>query len=676
MRSKKIFNSTLWAVLTIVVAFLTLLYPIVNEEINIENFHFYPKDFENSYELQKRDINESIIRAKRALEDNTYCVSDPVFDAISFKDAWISSSPNLIEYVQKKNNVYKNTTHEYLAQSLGILYDLIITHQKSKDIRFLKKGYEIIGNWAENNTRFDIFQSPLMWNDHVASNRIIAILLFNDYSTQYIKPKDTQQKIINKILKDSILYLASPYNYKQKHNHGIFQDFALLISSEYLLDKEKQKVYSTIALDRFAQQVRDTYDDKGVHLENSPGYHLAITDLLNNFVLYAKKLNLTIDSKTLNKVKLANENKYFFVLNNGNVPPVGDSTYGSYDDFNQQDDQVMISQDAGYVIFKDKTYYLLMRTQSISNVHAHQDQLSFIYEVQKDLIISEPGFLDYSSSMENIFVHSPKAHNTVYFEDPKKTNYYFNKVLNNEQFFYCQIFSVDKSISRDFLLDKKLKILMIQDIINNDNEKKLFEILNLSSEVVQVKNEKNWQEIEMINKHKYYIGSFQDEDYIGANILYGSKKPYFGGWRTVPYNNLIPSYALLIPLEKKKNIKFTRIISRNPIESFSHKNNSVAMTIGKDNIAYDLNSINQQSNTNSTINAYGIEYKSYIFIDKVKKKISPYFYKRIKIFIYESLIMIFMFLLYIIFRKAYTRWFAWSIFAVINLFNILVFIVA
>ena len=664
MKSKKILENTLWAILTIVFASLTLLYPIVRSEQNKNDFYISSKKFEYSSELKNRDVNESILRAKKALHKAIYYVGD-AFKPVRFNDAWISSSPNLLEYIQNKKTPYTNTSHEFLVQSLGILYDLIIAHQHTKDNKFLLKGYKIIDNWYAMNDRFNPFQSMLVWNDHAVSERIISILLFNDYAIQFIDPDGKTKDVINKVTKDSVIYLANAYNYKFKHNHGIYEDFALLVSASYLTNKEQRQHYFKIAMDRFKQQVMETFDKQGIHLENSPKYHLIITDLLNDFVRYAKKLNLHFDDIVLDRIKLANRNKYFFVLNNGNVPPVGDSMYRPYSSFEKLKDEVLISQDAGYTIFKNKNFYLLIRTQSVNDVHRHKDQLSFIYEYKKDLIVSEPGFLYYSSSKENIFVRSRKAHNVVYSKEQKEINYYFNKFLNNKHFFYCQLESADKTISRIFLLDKESKELVMQDVINDHQNEKNFEILNLSSDVVKVKQTKNFKEIVMDNDHKYYIRSFQNKNDIDSNVLYGSTKPFFGGWRAIPYKNLVPSFTLLTPLNKKKNIKYTTAISLNPTKTYSDINKTITMLSNKAkvNISKSLVKIN----------------KSFYFIKKIekkiKKKIHPSYYRRILLVKKESIIIIISLLISFLFRKRLYSRILVMFYISISFFNILVFFI-
>ena len=667
------FNSTFLVVLTTIIAFFTLLYPVMQKETTRDNFYIHPKKYEYSSELKTRDINRSIMRAKKALYEDLYRVGQ-AFEAVKFQDAWIASSPNLLGYLKKKNNPYSNTSHELLVQSLGILYDLIIAHKEEHNNKFLIKGFEIINEWYRHNARFNPFQSPLVWNDQGSSERILAILTFYDYAQQYMNINIQYKNMINKIVKDSILYLASPYNYKYKANHGIYQDFALLIVASYLKDVKQQQKYFKIALNRFKQQVISTYDSNGVHLENSPKYHLMITDLLNDFAGYAKSLNLDLDKEVLDRIKRANKNKYFFVLNNGHIAPVGDSMYIPYTSFKKLNNEILISQDAGYVIFKNKEFYLLVRTQSINAGHRHQDQLSYIYEYRKDLIVSDPGFLDYSSSKENIYVHSRKAHNVIYSKDQKEINYYFTKVLNNVHFFYCQLESEDKTISRIFLLDKESKELVIQDTINDHKKEKLSEMLNLSGDVLKVKQTKSVNEVVMKNKHKYYIESFQNKDHIQSNILYGSTKPFLGGWRAIPYKNLVPSYALWTELNKNKNILFTRIISKAPV-AFSHVSNDlIELSLNSEKYRYDLKTIRKQAQQVKKSVTHDSMQKVNYLIKKVKKKIKPLYFKRIKIFKNEILLILLLMLLYIFMRNKYVKWLFLTSCIGVSLFNILVFI--
>ncbi len=675
MKPKKILLNSILTIFTLLIAYITLLYPIVNQEIAQNDFSINIKKFEYTSELKQRDINQSIIKAQEALNHNLYDAGSP-FKAISFKDAWKTSSPSFFTYIKnKKNNLYSNTSHEFLVQTLGILYDLIIAHKYTNNNRFLLKGYQIINDWYSYNNRFYPFQSSLVWNDHVSAERILAILSFNDYASQFITLNNKDKKLIEDIVKKSILFLASPYNYKPKHNHGIYEDFALMISASYLHKDELRNKYFNLAVSRFEKQVLETFDSKGVHLENSPKYDLIITDLLNDFVKYSKKLNLTINSEVLRRINLANKNKYFFVLNNGHIPPVGDSPYVPYNNFLKLNNDVLVSQDGGYVIFKDKTSYLLIRTQSISHVHAHQDQLSYIYEDQKHLIVSDPGFLDYSSAKENVFLHSQQAHNTIYMQNNKmRKSYTINRILNDKQLFYCQISSLDKNISREILLDKGSKVLLVQDTIYTNGKKKIFEPLNLSKEAVKLNTKDSYQEIIMRDEQKYYISSFQEQLHIHTDILYGSKKPYFGGWTALTYKNIIPSYTLWTELNEKKNILFDRVISRTPVYFFSASNDLIELSLNSLKYRYDLNKIRKHAQQIKKSVVHDSVQESNYIIKKVKKKLAPLFYKRIKIFIYETFLILLLILLYILMGNKYTRFLFLASCTIIGLFDILVFL--
>jgi hypothetical protein len=673
---RKILQNILWFILVIVFAFFALLYSGIKKEVNKNDFHISSKKFEYRAELDDRNIDTSIIRAKEALTEDIYDAGNP-FKKVSFEKAWETSSPSFLKYItHKKSSIYSNTSHEFLLQTLGILYDLMIAHRQTKNDKFLIKGYYIIEQWYKQNNRFYPFQSPLVWNGHTTSERILAILSFNNYASQFLKLNNKKKELINQIGQDSILFLSNSYNYNPKHNHGIYEDFALMIAASHLHNIELQKKYYSLAIKRFQNQVLQTIDKNGVHLENSPKYHLIIADLLSDFVKYATTLNITINNEVIRRVKLATKNKYFFVLNNGYIPPVGDSPYVPYNNFIKVNNSILVSQDGGYIIYKDDNFYFLLRSQSISHVHAHEDKLSYIYEENKHLIASDPGFLDYSSAKQNIFLHSLQAHNTIYIQNNKiKKRYSFIYILNNKQLFYCHAVSLDKNISREILLDKKLKILLVHDNIHIDENKKIFEILNLSRDVLSVQNKGKSQELSMKDNQRYYITSFQKNGTISKNILHGTKKPYFGGWRAVTYKNLVPSYALWTRLMEKKDILFDNIISKTPVNDFFASNSLIRLSLNGTQYKYNLDKIRKQAEQIKKSDVLSVVTpKSNYIIKKLKKKLAPLFYKRIRIFIYEAFLILLLLLLSILIKNKYTKLLFWGTCTVIVLFDILVFI--
>ncbi len=213
---------------------------------------------------------------------------------------------------------------------------------------------------------------------------------------------------------------------------------------------------------------------------------------------------------------------------------------------------------------------------------------------------------------------------------------------------------------------------MVQDTIENNTEN-LIEALNLSSEVISVKDRNYTKEINLINEHKYYIGSFQDEDLVDTNILHGPQESFFG-WRAIAYKGLVPSYTLLTPLVTKEKTIFTRIITDSPIKYFSNKGNDLNISIAGVNKKYDLNHINNQAKLITYTDVNHSENQLHSMANRVKNKIKPHYYKRVKIFLFESMVMIIFVIIYFLVRR-YVLFLLIMPFAAINLFNFIVLLI-
>jgi len=639
---------------TILFSYMFLIFPIIYKENNYEKIEIINNIFMNFNEFivfKKLETNKSVSIANDALLNKFRFNQKFNFNAINdLEKAWKTSLKKIpfLNYGFQ----YDNNSHELQVQSLEILYDLIVAHKSNQNDLYLKKGIEIIKSWINNNTRFSPFQSIMLWNDHATSNRITAILIFYDYATQHILFSENEISLINDITKKSIAYLASEYNYTKNHNHGIFEDLALLICSIHLSDDALKKKYSEIAIKRFSSQIIGTYDSSGVHLENSPGYHIVITELINQFIHLVELYHLSLDSEIIKIVDYANKNKFYFVLNNGRYPPVGDTPYKICDYFiKKTDNPVLISQDGGFVVYKENEFYLLIRTQSILENHAHDDQLSFIYEVNNDLIISEAGFLDYTNSENNKFVHSEVAHNKINFEDRKKRSlFYFSNTLNNNEIFYCKVISQEGNISREFLLDKKLKILFVNDTINNIL-KPCNEILNFGIDIKDIKKISNLLNIIMANGNNYYTASFLSNDLIYSEIYFGSQKPRYG-WHAKEFSGLEPSYTIVTSLPLQEKLNFIRVVAEMPVKTLLKVGDKINLTLNDNNQSqYDINYFNKNSNHHLMINTN----KKPGFLSTTTsfflKKISTNYCKRIKMFTIETVFIIFLFSFFLLIKK-------------------------
>lgn len=119
------------------------------------------------------------------------------------------------------------------------------------------------------------------WSDHPMAMRLRATL---SWVTRYVrqdKPLDrTVLRAAAVIVVTHALGLASASCYVPRHNHGLLQDVALLEQQAGYAGLRDAPRLRDLALARAKKQVEYSVKPDGVHVENSPHYHLFYADLI------------------------------------------------------------------------------------------------------------------------------------------------------------------------------------------------------------------------------------------------------------------------------------------------------------------------------------------------------------------------------------------------------------
>lgn len=307
-----------------------------------------------------------------------------------------------------------SNSHELYIHSLFIVWDLFFAHQQTKDAAYLAKAKEIITSWITHNNRWRPTTSTYIWNDHAVSERTIALLYFWDYITDLGQSDTEFDHLMNRYLRQTTAYLVNPQNYIIHHNHGIFEDIALLLLSYHMSSTQDAEKYAAISQRRFEQQIDFAFSEHAIHLENSPGYHFVVTDLAQFFIDVAHIRNIAIPQIQA-KVAIAQQNKGLLLMPDGTLPPVGDTNPDDkIADVSRLTNMVLADSLAGYFIASLEDQYLLARSTSISQVHLHDDPLSFIYAVPEGILIDETGFLSYENTPSRTYTKTYQAHNGIY----------------------------------------------------------------------------------------------------------------------------------------------------------------------------------------------------------------------------------------------------------------------
>ncbi|AZN43349.1 alginate lyase family protein [Paenibacillus albus] len=274
----------------------------------------------------------------------------------------------------------------------------------------------------------------MAWHDETTARRLMAWIQLYDVSKRIIDD-NTADFIISNIVQTGKILSSSSF-YKKMNNHGMFQDQALLIYSDYFSIIKDSVFMSYQAVTRMNEYFTFVISDEGVHLENSPSYHQAIAQSIGQyrdyFIANNNPYGVQLDGLYNKMMRFAT----FIIKPDGYFPQIGDTpkgkpittlwndpgylyaaTQGKSGVAPSATEAVFLK--SGYVILRDrwstggKGTYIAFTAAYKSAAHKHNDDLNVLYYHDRDILIEAgPYGYDYTNDYTK-YVYSSYAHNTL-----------------------------------------------------------------------------------------------------------------------------------------------------------------------------------------------------------------------------------------------------------------------
>jgi hypothetical protein len=367
------------------------------KSINIDEF-FQTK---LSFIFKRTDVRgtQAINRSKSVLGLSIYLhKSLPEINAKSVDGIW-----------KLKGNP-ENTYKAYLF-SLQFLSYLNNGFEAEGKIEILDRSTEIINSWLDFES---LSEEKIIWYDFTVANRVIILTHYLNLCIEnnYNFEQNFKEKLIKSLIKNG-KFLSLEKNYKN-NNHGIMMDRALLQLSLFFQSEDKYSRWKEIALDRLSIQIKSSFTNEYINVENSPEYH-------NHTYLLFKEL---YDFIEINQVK----------TNFGNLKNMIDNIYSNHLQMLKPDLSYPLIGDTNKHIFKEGKYipesivyersgigflkspesYMSIKSGFINTSHKHHDDLSFTYNFKGSDVFLDGGKYNYNNKDKfRKYIVSPHAHNTV-----------------------------------------------------------------------------------------------------------------------------------------------------------------------------------------------------------------------------------------------------------------------
>jgi hypothetical protein len=369
------------------------------------------------------------------LNNKTYLANN--FKKFSYKDKRIWSN------LSSTYNLYLHCLYD--VHYLNILYD------NTLDKKYLKKAKKLLKDWLRYNKSKGSHKNKFIWSDHAVSKRTLSILHFLLRGNK--KNKEIYDEVfldqIEKILLKQGNWLSKKENYS-RGNHGLMMDTALLALGVY---KQKNS-WIKLSMKRINDRAKKDFSNSGIHLENSPDYHVLVMNHYLKIKDFLDTLDLQdrLDHDTYDIISELPNYLTHIIMPNKHLPRIGDSENtlisNNYHNNNlkyilsdgtsgeKPSTKTFYDRDAGIFTYrsswkkedlKDSLWWTI-KSGAKNSVHKQKDDLSFMIYAFGNEIFSDAGKYNYDSKdIFRQYAVSPQGHNTISVKDQ---NYYISENLN------------------------------------------------------------------------------------------------------------------------------------------------------------------------------------------------------------------------------------------------------
>jgi hypothetical protein len=471
---------------------------------------------------------EHILSFANRLMEGYLVVEDSLYDeAIEFDahkidwDMQVTSSPN---------------TFSLWLHTLNPVYYLSNAYVQTGNNKYIELAEVILNSWLQYDGKL-MNKNRYTWYDHSVAvrseNLIYYALVYKNLTGK------TNSDLVAKIKKHAE-WLSKESNYIKNHNHGIFEDGAL-IKCGYFLNEQN---YIYIGIERLDKQLQYAYPNKAVHTENSTGYHIGLISYLKQLSSYLSAVENSYSSSVKEYFTGALEYLVYAYLPNLALPSIGD-TYGadvsgrgsieSYEneklryiatkgkEGQKPEETFRIFKNDGYTFFREswdsnsfeESTWLMFKSGFNSITHKHNDDLSIaLYSKGYDIFI-DPGMYNYMVG-NNIhdYLNSSFAHNAIIVDD---LSYPIAKNITEkagildykatDQFKYVKGYN---NLYETVLIDRSVifvdgnTIFLVDDIISESNHK-YTQNFHLSDHMQIVKKQKDYVLLKIADTNWYVL---------------------------------------------------------------------------------------------------------------------------------------------------------------------------
>jgi hypothetical protein len=224
----------------------------------------------------------------------------------------------------------KNRSWQWRLNWLSFLPYLLSYHRSSGNDDVLVFAHDAISSWLKCYIDTDTgYHFEFIWHDHATALRAEQLVLFYYYCTQYALEWVNQNKGFFKYLEKSLVvhagFLLRDSFYSEHTNHGLEQARVLLLLGT-VFDSAQASEWKKVSIHRISNELNFAFTSEGVHVENSPAYHIFVFKVFMGVIKDYPEEILGDLARQFGKFSLKALSFITHILRpDGTLPPIGDT---------------------------------------------------------------------------------------------------------------------------------------------------------------------------------------------------------------------------------------------------------------------------------------------------------------------------------------------------------------
>ncbi|BAV22188.1 hypothetical protein CGBL_0104400 [Corynebacterium glutamicum] len=361
---------------------------------------------------------------------------DSVDEFLANGTAPLAGSTNL-EWDRKDpspGRLEENGTYQYSWHALHPVTFLMLASKDKVWSAETAAARDFVTSWLDRSYYHPDKNLKFAWYDHGTAERLLSLLMvyWNGldarYDSRFMTRLQTSLFRHGQILANEAFY--GGHQASRYHNHAWFQDLALIVLSLAFPNWPCSGSWLHLAFSRLEDQFQKLIVDEGryaVFAENSIGYHLGITTIVDSINQFVKLAEIDSDFTELVS-KLRNFSALLTYPGGRRTPSQGDTfrlPNPSADDlprptspFSDQQIGLELLPKAGYAVARgnhlDSSFVLILFATDKVLTHKHNDDLSIVFFFDGIEWLIDPSFYshEYDAPIP-AYLRGPNAHNAL-----------------------------------------------------------------------------------------------------------------------------------------------------------------------------------------------------------------------------------------------------------------------